>query len=48
MIKLYLILLFLMGCSNSEFPWKDVSFEDAKIMANNSNKIIMLDFYSPW
>ena len=48
MIKLYFIFLFLMGCSDIQFPWKDVSFEDAKIMASNSNKIIMLDFYSPW
>ena len=44
----YFIILFLFSCSDLEFPWKDIAFEDAKVMASDTNKIIMLDFYTPW
>tara|TARA_X000001036_G_scaffold225799_2_gene211276 strand:+ start:3456 stop:3602 length:147 start_codon:yes stop_codon:yes gene_type:complete len=44
----YFIILFLFSCSDLEFPWKDITFSDAKVMASDNNKIIMLDFYAQW
>ena len=44
----FFIVLLLCGCSEPEFPWKNVNFEEAQTMATNSNKMIMLDFYANW
>jgi len=48
MRSFYFIILFLFSCSNLEFPWEDITFEDAKVMAHDTNQIIMLDFYAQW
>ena len=48
MKKIYFIALFILGCSKVGFPWDKVTFEEAKILSQSSDKIIMIDFYADW
>ena len=44
----YLIFLLLFGCADVEFPWQKITFSEATKIAENNNKIIMIDFYADW
>jgi len=44
--KIFFIFLLLFGCSNIEFPWDDLTLDEAII--NNHTKLIMIDFYATW
>ena len=48
MKKFYLIALFVFSCSKVGFPWDDLNFEEAKILSQSIDKIIMIDFYADW
>ena len=48
MYIVYLIVLLLLGCSQNEFPWEEATFSEAKSIASDANKIIMIDFYADW
>ena len=48
MKKIYLIFLFIFGCSEIEFPWDEISLKEAQTFSQNSNRIIMIDFYADW
>ena len=44
----FIVLLLIGGCSEVKFPWKTLSFPEAKIQAINNNKMVMIDFYTDW
>ena len=42
---LFLTLLIIFGCNQkSQFPWSEEPLEN--LLANNTDKIIFIDFYS--
>ena len=45
MKKIIFTLLLIFGCSNIEFPWDEVTLDQA---INNYDKLIMVDFYATW
>ena len=45
MKKIFVIFLLSFACSNIEFPWDNLTLDEA---INNHNKLIMIDFYATW
>ena len=45
MKKTLVILLLIFGCSKIEFPWDELTLDEA---INNYDKFIMIDFYATW
>ena len=41
----FISTIFIIGCSNVEFPWNNETLDEA---INNHNKLIMIDFYATW
>ena len=44
-VTVSVIFLLSFACSNIEFPWDNLTLDEA---INNHNKLIMIDFYATW
>ena len=39
------IILLLLGCSKNDFPWDNITLDEA---IHDYDKLIMIDFYATW